>query len=93
MSLNDNGIIDLANAFRKYIPGILSGGSKNGFTKEEEAEIKKNLENANKIAENKTATGYVNDVGTIFGLDLKQQGNQMILAAVGVLVLFAFFKD
>ncbi len=94
MSMTDNGIIDLANAFRKYMPGILTIGSgKNGYTKEEEAEIKKNLEKADEIAKGKTPAGYAKDVGTIFGLDLSQQGNQMILAAVGVLVLFAFFKD
>lgn len=93
MSLTDNGIIDLANAFRKYIPGILTGGNKNGYTKEEEEEIKKNLKKADEISANKTTGDYVNDVTTIFGLDLKKSGNQMLLAAVFVFIFVALFKD
>jgi hypothetical protein len=91
--MTDNGLIDLANAFRKYIPGILTGGNKNGFTEAEKEELKKNLAKADEIAAGKTPAGYANDIGTIFGLDLNQQGNQMILAGVGILVLFALFKD
>ena len=94
MSMTDNGLIDLVNAFRKYMPGVLTLGNKNGYTKEEEEEIKKNLKKADEIAANKTPSDYANDVGYMFlGVDLKKSGNQMIMAVVFILILLGLMKD
>jgi hypothetical protein len=92
MSMTDNGLIDLANAFRKYIPGILTGGNKNGFTEAEKEELKKNLAKADEIAAGKTSTGYANDVLEMLGL---KGADSSMLLIIGVLVVafIAIIKD
>jgi hypothetical protein len=91
MSWTDNGIIDLANAFRKYIPGILTGGNQNGFTDQEKEDIKKNLEKADEIAKGKTPTGYANDVMEMIGL--KGDASGFLVVGVLIVVLIAMIKD
>lgn len=85
----DNGFTDLWDAFRKYILPKSAGG---GYTAEEEAKIKKDLETAYNNSKNKTGTDYAKDAATILGLDVGKAENQMLI--VGLIVLaFIVLKD
>jgi hypothetical protein len=88
MSMSDNGLVDLANAVRKYIIPKFAGG---GYTQEEKDAITKNLEIAEGRSANKTPTGYANDVLEMIGL----KGDSSMLLIVGVLVVafIAIIKD
>lgn len=89
-----NGIQDLLTTIRKYIVPKFAGG---GYTKEEQAEITKNLEKAEETAKNKTTVDYgkdVVDIGkSIFGVPLTDSSGQWLIVGIVVFVFVALFKD